>query len=111
RALVTTRVAPGQLFAPMHWNDRYASRARIDTLVESITDPHSGQPALKKVAVSAAPFRAALYGFAVRTERPETIEADYWALARAGGGWRLELAFAAAPADLTAFARDLFGAA
>lgn len=110
RALLTTRVAPGQVFAPMHWNDQFASAARIDTLVAPVTDPYSGQPALKNVAVRAAPFRAALYGFAVTRERPEVIAADYWALARTTGGWRIELAFAEAPADVAAFARVLLGA-
>jgi assimilatory nitrate reductase catalytic subunit len=93
----------------MHWNDQFASAARIDTVVAPVTDPHSGQPALKNVAVRAEPFNAALYGFAVMRDRPGTITADYWALARAPGGWRIELAFAKPPADVTAFARVLFG--
>ncbi|MGE0232796.1 MAG: molybdopterin-dependent oxidoreductase [Flavobacteriaceae bacterium] len=110
RALVTARVAPDQVFVPMHWNDQFASKARIDTLVAPVTDPHSGQPALKNVAVRAAPFAAALYGFAVMREKPSAIPADYWALARTSGGWRVELAFAQAPGDITAFAHALLGA-
>jgi assimilatory nitrate reductase catalytic subunit len=93
RALVTDRQARGSLFAPMHWNDQCAAKARIDVLVPPVTDRISGQPASKNVAVAARPFKAALYGFAVSRAKPEGIDAAYWALAKAEGGWRLELAF------------------
>ena len=39
-------------------------------------------------------FAAVAFGFAVLAERPASIDADYWALPRAAGGWRLELASA-----------------
>ncbi|MCF3642613.1 nitrate reductase, partial [Rhizobium sp. TRM95111] len=52
RALITDRQVRGSVFVPMHWNDQFASRARVDGLVASVTDPHSGQPALKHVAVT-----------------------------------------------------------
>ncbi|WP_461481445.1 nitrate reductase [Porticoccus sp.] len=36
-----------QLFVPIHWSDRYASKARVGALLAPITDPHSGQPEFK----------------------------------------------------------------
>ena len=108
RALLSTRQIPGTVFVPMHWTDQFAGRARVDTLVPGITDPHSGQPALKHVAVSIERFAATKYGFAVLRQRPQTLAADYWALARCEGGWRLELAFAESAKDATAFAASLF---
>jgi assimilatory nitrate reductase catalytic subunit len=37
----------GQIFVPIHWNDQYASSARVDSLVAPITDVISGQPEFK----------------------------------------------------------------
>jgi assimilatory nitrate reductase catalytic subunit len=109
RALLTDRQARGSLFIPMHWNDQFAARARVDMLVPPVTDPHSGQPASKHIAVSARPHRTALYGFAMSAAQPVTEGADYWAIARAEGGWRTELAFDAAPEDLSGWCRTAFG--
>ncbi|WP_433762982.1 nitrate reductase [Brucella anthropi] len=92
RALVTARQARGSVFAPMHWNDQFSARARIDALVAPVVDPVSGQPASKNVAVTLRPLHAVCYGFAVSLAKPSDVDCDYWALARAEGGWRLELA-------------------
>ncbi len=109
RALVSKRQARGAVFVPMHWNDQFASRARVDSLVPSTTDPQSGQPAFKHVGVDVARFEATTYGFAVLQERPHDLNADYWALAKCRGGWRLELALTGGARDWTAFANSLFG--
>ena len=109
RALISDRQRRGSVFMPMHWNDQFASNARVDALVDAVTDPVSGQPALKQARASLAPFQAAAYGFAVVSRKPADIAADYWAIARCTGGWRLELAFAKDVDDWAAFALRLFG--
>jgi assimilatory nitrate reductase catalytic subunit len=48
---ITDRQRPGDLFVPMHWNDQFASEARIDAVVNPETDPISGQPELKHTPV------------------------------------------------------------
>ncbi|MDX3925728.1 MAG: molybdopterin-dependent oxidoreductase [Shinella sp.] len=111
RALLTQRVAKGTVFAPMHWNDQFASRARVDTLVPPLTDPHSGQPALKHVAVEVRPHPAVFYVFAVSREKPEVQGASYWATARTEGGWRTEVAFAREPDDWENWCRRTFALA
>jgi assimilatory nitrate reductase catalytic subunit len=108
RALVTERQARGNVFVPMHWNDQFAAKARIDALVPPVTDPHSGQPASKNVAVAARPFRAAAYGFAISAAKPTAPQAEYWALAKADGGWRIELAFSDIAEDWTEWCRNTF---
>lgn len=108
RALVTPRQAVGSLFAPIHWTGQSASDARVGTVIAARTDPVSGQPASKMARVVARPLRAQYYGFAVSYEKPADIEADYWALAKADGGWRLELAFAQPLADWTDWCRQTF---
>ena len=109
RALLAPSQAQGTIFVPMHWNDQYAGRARVGTLVPALTDPHSGQPASKHVAARLARFEAAFYGFAVLRQKPAVFDAPYWAVARCAGGWRVELAFADAHDDWAEFAGSLFG--
>ncbi len=109
RVLVTDRQRPGSLFAPIHWTDQLASAARIDALIGAATDPVSGQPELKATPVAIQRFNAAWYGFAISRERPSAAAAEYWALAPAKSGWRVELAGLADPPDWTAFARGVLG--
>ena len=109
RALVTARQQPCSIFVPMHWNDQFASGARVDCLVPGITDAISGQPALKNVPARIERFIAATYGFAVLRRKPTLVPAEYWAIAKCNGGWRVEFAVADNPADWPAFVRELLG--
>lgn len=110
RALVTDRQRPGSVFVPMHWTDQTASCARINAVVGAATDTISGQPELKHTPVAIRPVAIAWYGFAVSTERPDTDNIFYWAVAKADGGWRAELAGIAEPEDWASFAVRLFAA-
>jgi assimilatory nitrate reductase catalytic subunit len=110
RALVTARQQVGSIFVPMHWNDQFSAKARVDTLVPPGTDPVSGQPASKNVAARVKRFAVSTFGFAVVRDKPQSIDADYWSIAKCSGGWRIELAFAAGRPDWTAFTASLFGA-
>ncbi|WP_374943790.1 molybdopterin-dependent oxidoreductase [Sphingomonas sp.] len=109
RAQLGPGQARGTVFAPMHWTDRFASAGRVDALVAGRTDPVSGQPASKMTAVRLKRFPARWYGFAVARQRPRPVGADYWALARVEGGWRIELAGRHVPAIWRDFALDLLG--
>ncbi len=108
RALITERQARGSIFSPMHWNDQFAAKARIDVLVPAITDRLSGQPASKNVAVAARKFKATHYAFAVSKAKPVDPGAAYWALAKAEAGFRLELAFAGPLDDWAGWCRRVF---
>ncbi|RWB03050.1 MAG: nitrate reductase [Mesorhizobium sp.] len=110
RALVTIRQRQGSLFAPMHWTDQFSAKGRLDTLTAPLTDPISGQPALKHVAARIEKFAAKAFGFAVTRHRPSPDAAAYWAVAKCKGGWRVELAFAEEDIDWAGFAGSLFGA-
>ncbi|MCR6497761.1 molybdopterin-dependent oxidoreductase [Shinella sp. CPCC 101442] len=108
RALITERQARGSIFAPMHWNDQFAAKARIDAVVPAIVDRLSGQPASKNVAVAARRFTVRHYGFAVSQVKPVDPDAAYWALAKAEGGWRLELGFTDPVAEWADWCRRVF---
>lgn len=107
RAVVTDRQPQGQVFAPMHWTDQFASNGRIDALVAPKTDPVSGQPALKMARVHLEPAAVRLYGFFVSTHRPE-LDCDYWAVAPTQDGTRGELAWFDEPEDWPAWIRSHF---
>lgn len=107
RALITDRVQPGTIFAPMHWTGETAPTGRIDALVTAATDPVSGQPESKAAICAARPYGAEWYGFAVAAARM-TPRSEYWARARSAAGWRAEMADRTSPDDWLAHARALF---
>lgn len=108
RALPSTKVSPGQLFAPMHWTRQRSSAGWINGVVHTGTDPVSGQPALKAATVTAARFAAQWYGYlATRAEiAPCTT---YAAVARTDTGWQAELAGDSAPKAPDNMLRALIG--
>ncbi len=107
RALLTTDVAEGEVFAPMHWTAETASAARIDALIPGLVDPISGQPDSKSAVVTVRGFAATWYGFAVSVA-DVTPKSTYWAKSRVTAGWRMELAGAETPQDWLVYASELF---
>lgn len=111
RALVTKRQRPGSVFVPIHWTDRFASHARIDRLVDRMTDPVSGQPGLKRTPARIDRYAAHWFGFAVTAQRPTPPAGAYWAIAPVEGGYRIEMAGEHAPEEIQPMAARLFGLA
>ncbi|MEM9206679.1 MAG: nitrate reductase [Pseudomonadota bacterium] len=109
RALVTDRVAPGTVFMPMHWTDQTSGGGRVDKLVAPITDPTSGQPALKSSSVTVTKYEAAWYGFCVSRERIDTTDLSYWALSKVNNGFAFEIAGLDPMADPLRFAEEKMG--
>ncbi len=107
RVDITRDVRPGEVFAPMHWNDSFTSQGRIGVLIPPSVDPISGQPALKQAPVTVQPFRPAWHGFVLSREPLDTTAYAYWASAKGHGYWRYELAGDATPASWPAWARGL----
>jgi assimilatory nitrate reductase catalytic subunit len=71
RVAVTANQQPGSLFAPIHWNDATAGRARVGSLVHEIVDPISGQPDSKATPAAIRPSATATQGFVVSRRRLE----------------------------------------
>jgi assimilatory nitrate reductase catalytic subunit len=63
RVKLTPGQQPGMVFAPIHWNDATAGRARIGALVHDHVDPYSGQPEMKATPVSVWPIVMKSHGF------------------------------------------------
>ncbi len=106
RALLTERQAQGAVFVPMHWTGETAAAARVDALVPGRVDPVSGQPALKQAAAAVARYAPAAHGFLISSVRPANLPFHYWAIAKAEGGYRLELAGGAPAAGWEAWLRE-----
>lgn len=108
RALVTDRAMQGQVFAPMHWTRQIARSGTINSLTASVTDPFSGQPALKSGAISAEVYDAKWYGYLATIARPELMT-SYAAIARTQTGWQMEIAGDALPEDWLGLAHQITG--
>jgi assimilatory nitrate reductase catalytic subunit len=69
----------GDVFAPMHWTDRFTSAGPIDALVGAATDPVSGQPELKATPVRVAPVAPQWHGLLLRGSEGVPRGPYYWA--------------------------------
>ncbi|MEM9715769.1 MAG: molybdopterin dinucleotide binding domain-containing protein [Pseudomonadota bacterium] len=108
RALITTNVRKGELFAPMHWTRHRAPESLSNRPVDVPNDPYSGQPALKSAQVSAQKFPAKWYAFIASIYEPD-LPQGYAAKARTQTGWQIECAGLDPLGDFSAFVSDLVG--
>ncbi len=85
-------LAPGQLFAPIHWSDQFSGEAIISQLFAAITDPVSGQPQSKFAWVSLSPVATSGWAFVLTREPLDIGEAAYWSRITVAGGYLTLLA-------------------
>ncbi len=109
RVRATDAIAQGQLFLPIHWNDQFASKAVVGTLISPNVDPHSGQPEFKYTPVSIKQLDCAWYGFLLIREPANLGETDYWTRSAGDGFWRYELAGTKQPQRWRDWARNMLG--
>lgn len=97
----------GSVFIPMHWNDQFSSQARVDTLVNPVTDPISGQPESKQTPVRVTAYTPAWHGFLLTRRRLNLKGASYWARATGDGFYRYEIAGDQAEQDWPTWVRSM----
>ena len=107
RARISEEVAPGSVFAPIHWNDQYASQSVIDAVINNERDPVSGQPGFKYTPVCIEPWQQSWYGFVLSRRRLTMPGEDYWCLNQGKNLYRYEIAGAQVPEDWSQHARGL----
>ena len=101
----------GMMFAPIHWNDQYASDAVISSLIPPVTDPVSGQPEFKCTPASIRPADFRWSGLLLSRQKISIEPTGYWSR-RAGDGCHIyRLAGNDDPALADDWARKRFGAA
>ena len=68
----------GEVFAPIHWTDRFTSAGPIGRLVGAAADPISGQPELKATPVRVEAVAASWHGLLLRrAELPRPPQGPY----------------------------------
>src|SRR4029077_3277371 len=91
RARHSAEARRGEVFAPMHWSDKFSSAGPVDRLVGAATDPVSGQPELKATPVRVAPVRTCGRGFPLRRSELSLAGAFHWARVPLAGGHAYDL--------------------
>ncbi len=92
RASITDDVPAGMVFMPMHWNDKYASNAVVDKVVNANCDPYSGQPEFKHTPVAIKVVKKSWYGFLLSRRKLNLSKQNYWNLNKGHQLWRYEIA-------------------
>jgi assimilatory nitrate reductase catalytic subunit len=75
-----------QLFVPIHWNDQYASSARVDTLVAPIIDAVSGQPEFKYSRAALVKIAAPVWASLVSRSKLDCTQFINWTAAPLSDG-------------------------
>jgi len=99
-----------EVFVPMHWTGRYASRARMGTLINKDHDPISGQPALKISDVQAEPFQTDWEGFLLTADDLGPLNSEYWVYNVTDTGHMYDISGQGSPDDLIEEVRQHFNA-
>jgi len=68
----------GEVFAPMHWTDQFASTGPIGRVVSAKLDPVSGQPELKATAATVAPVIVHFHGLLLRRTGGALPDICHW---------------------------------
>lgn len=93
KVIIDTGQQPGSVFAPMHWNDAFARKGTVGSMIAPIVDPISGQPESKQTAVRIKRFPANWYGVVFTRQLFPMPPSDYHIkVAGSENLWRLELA-------------------
>jgi len=86
KVTVTDSQKRGSLFAPIHWNDKTASEARVGDLVTPANDPYSGQPEAKATPVAIEPVSFAYRGFLLARALPMMPPGTWWSRVAVANG-------------------------
>jgi assimilatory nitrate reductase catalytic subunit len=100
----------GEVFAPMHWTDRFASTGPVGRVVSGKVDPVSGQPELKATAATVEPVTVYFHGLLLRRTGGALPDVCHWVRVPVTEGQMYRLAGLLplpAGADLTRFAASL----
>ncbi len=108
RVMVSKDQRQGSVFAPMHWNDFVTAKGRVNSLVNPVVDPISGQPESKSTPVSVSAYHPTWYGFILSRE-PKQPNTDYWVQIKGQQFWRYELAGETQIDDPAVWARQQLG--
>lgn len=109
----------GQIFVPIHWNNQFASNARVGALVNPVVDPVSGEPEFKHTPARVEAVPVQWRGFAIVRQPAPELQAPaarfslpsgiYWTRITGALFGRFELAGVDAPLAWPQVARQALG--
>jgi len=109
--VVRARPQPGQavgsVFMPIHWNDCFASKARVGALAPSRVDPYSGQPAFKQIPVKLQAVNVQWHALLIARATLPLPENQYWSR-RQMGDWQVVTMAGTEPVSMN-MCRTLWG--
>jgi len=109
RVVITEEQRVGSVFVPMHWNDFFASKGRVNALVNPVVDPISGQPESKHTPIKVIPYQPVWYGFMLSRTPLIPNNSEYWVKIKGDQFWRYELAGETTIEDLSYWAKNQLG--
>jgi assimilatory nitrate reductase catalytic subunit len=68
----------GEIYAPMHWTDQFASSGPVASVVSARRDPISGQPELKATPADISPVTACFHGILLRRSGGVLLDPCHW---------------------------------
>ena len=89
---VNKKVQVGEVFMPMHWTKQFSGQGMLNSLVHSITDPQSRQPAFKHAQVDLRKSRIKSHAVVISSNLLPADEFDYWVKQPLHGGYLYSLA-------------------
>jgi len=96
----------GDVFVPIHWNDQFASDARVGSVVNPVVDPISGEPEFKHTPVLIEPFPVRWHGFAFSRRALVPNGLSYWTSIQGDHFRRYEIAHRERPSECGKWARE-----
>lgn len=115
RAVVTDRITPGNVFAPIHWSAENSSAGRIGAITHAVVDRVSGQPDSKATPVRLSPVEARYTGYVLSTsvtvaDELRHCDVVYWSRAVIPNGMITTFAIDAPAQNARAIAQALLPA-
>jgi len=68
----------GEIYAPIHWTDQFASSGPVGRVVSARLDPVSGQPELKATPAGIEPVAACFHGTLLRRQSGPPPDLCHW---------------------------------
>ena len=101
RLEISQDITPGQLFMPIHWNDKTASKANSCTLIKGNVDSKSGQPEFKFTPVKLTQWEYKSEAWLLSRTVMDLSEFDYWVKQKVDAGYLYRIAATVNPLALT----------
>ncbi|MGB5444596.1 MAG: molybdopterin-dependent oxidoreductase [Psychromonas sp.] len=98
---ISADIEQGQLFMPIHWNDKTASKANSCALIEANFDKYSGQPEFKFTPVKLTAWEYKSEAWLLSRSLMDLSEFDYWVKQKVDAGYLYRIACTASPLALT----------